>query len=50
MSLLEDMRTIVDYVYDIMYDIEEKHWEECGRPEEHIFIILKRLKKELWKD
>ena len=43
-AVLEDMRTIVDY----MYDIEEKDWEECGKPEEHIFTVLKRLKGELW--
>lgn len=42
-DILEDIKTIVKY----SWEDEAKHWEETGCPNEHIFQILRRIKKHL---
>ena len=41
--LREDIISVVDYLW---HD-EEKHYEEVDRPRNHIFMVLKRLAKEI---
>jgi hypothetical protein len=45
-KLLNDLRTIVDY----MYKDEERNWEECDKPtKNHIFLNIRRVDKYLKK-
>lgn len=38
-NFLQECRKVIYYIWDD----EEKSWEECGRPKEHIFISLKAI-------
>ncbi len=38
---VKDVRLVVDY----LYRDERRHFEESGKPREHIFRVLERLRK-----
>ncbi len=38
---VKDVQLVVDY----LYDDEKRHFEELGKPRQHIFRALERLKK-----
>ena len=38
---VKDVRLVVDY----LYRDEKRHFEESGRPREHIFRVVERLRK-----
>lgn len=33
------------YILSMYHKIEERHWEESGKPKEHIYHYFKRLQK-----
>jgi len=33
------IKKLVEY----LYDDERKHFEECGEPDEHIFLVIKKI-------
>ena len=37
-EILEEVKSVIQY----LWESEEKHWEESGCPDKHIFQILKR--------
>ena len=41
----KDIETLINY----MWNEEERHWEESEKPKEHIFVIMKRIKRDLRK-
>ena len=42
--LTNEERAAIKEVLDYLWEDEERHFEECGEPENHIFPILKQLK------
>lgn len=42
--LSDDEREDIKEVLDYLWDDEERHYEESGKPDNHIFTVLKRLK------
>ena len=42
--LSDDEREAIKEVLDYLWDDEERHYEESGKPDNHIFPVLKRLK------
>ena len=43
--LSDEERVAIKEVLDYLWDDEERHYEESGRPANHIFPVLKRLKE-----
>ncbi len=41
---IESLRNILDY----LHDDEEKHWQETGKPDDHVFTDLVRVTR--WLD
>jgi hypothetical protein len=37
----------VEYIVDYLWHDEERHFEESGCPDDHIFLTLRRLKAAL---
>ena len=48
--LTNDEHTAIKEVLDYLWEDEERHFEEWGEPENHIFHILKQLKHLISKD
>ena len=42
--LSDEERVAIKEVLDYLWDDEERHYEESGKPANHIFPVLKRLK------
>ena len=42
--LSDEERVAIKEVIDYMWKDEKQHWEEWGKPKNHIFNVLKRLK------
>jgi len=40
---MNDIERILDY----LWEDEEKHWEESGRPKDHIFMVMRWVREEL---
>ena len=38
---------LVDLILDYNWEAEEKHWEELGQPDDHIFMKLRELSSRL---
>lgn len=43
-SLITEKEQLISVVIDYLYLDEEKHFEESDRPNDHIFLKLKRLR------
>ena len=47
--LPDEERIAIKEVLDYLWDDEEKHFEESGKPNNHIFRILKHLKASIFE-
>ncbi len=43
-SLITEKEQLISDIIDYLYHDEEKHFDELGEPNDHIFLKLKRLK------
>ena len=39
-EIKQEIQKLINYLYE-----EKKHWQECGRPKEHIYRTILKLDK-----
>lgn len=50
MKTTETLKTDLKILVEYLWESEKKHYEESDKPKEHIFNVLKRIKKFLTKE